>query len=58
MQKSILYLVLFAGIFSSCVTPKIHNALIAENDAAQVSLKNKQKTKKNNNNNKIIIKEK
>ena len=44
MQRSILYLVLFATIFSSCVTPKIHNSLIAENDAAQLSLKNQQKT--------------
>ena len=39
MQKSILYLVLFAAILSSCVTPKIHNALIAENEGAQSALR-------------------
>tara|TARA_B100000287_G_scaffold428680_1_gene480489 strand:+ start:548 stop:1546 length:999 start_codon:yes stop_codon:yes gene_type:complete len=44
MQRSILYLVLLATILSSCVTPKIHNSLIAEHDAAQLSLKNQQKT--------------
>ena len=39
MQRSILYLVLLVTILSSCVTPKIHNSLIAEHDAAQLSLK-------------------
>ena len=44
MQRSILYLVLLVTILSSCVTPKIHNSLIAEHDAAQLSLKSQQKT--------------
>lgn len=39
MQKSILYLVSSLVIFSSCVTPKIHNALIAENEGAQSALR-------------------
>ena len=38
MRKSILYLALFLVIFSSCVTPKIHNALISENEAIQSEL--------------------
>ena len=38
MRKSILYLVLFLVIFSSCVTPKIHNALIAENEVIKSEL--------------------
>ena len=38
MQKVILYLASFLIIFSSCVTPKIHNALIAENEAAKSAL--------------------
>ena len=43
MQKSILYLVSFLIIFSSCVTPKIHNALIAENELTKSNLINQQK---------------
>ena len=39
MQKSILYLVSSLVIFSSCVTPRIHNALIAENEGAQSALR-------------------
>lgn len=39
MQKSILFLVSSLVIFSSCVTPKIHNALIAENEGAQSALR-------------------
>ena len=39
MQKSILLLVSSLVIFSSCVTPKIHNALIAENEGAQSALR-------------------
>jgi|TARA_B100001094_G_scaffold328629_1_gene389459 chemotaxis protein MotB len=39
MQKSILYLVSSLVIFSSCITPKIHNALIAENEGAQSALR-------------------
>jgi chemotaxis protein MotB len=38
MQKSILFLVSFLVIFSSCVTPKIHNALIVENEAVKYAL--------------------
>ena len=38
MQKSILYLASFLVIFSSCVTPKIHNALIVENEAIKYEL--------------------
>ena len=43
MQKSILYLVSFSIVFSSCVTPKIHNALIAENELTKSNLINQQK---------------
>jgi chemotaxis protein MotB len=43
MQKSILYLASFLVIFSSCVTPKIHNALIAENEAAKSALNTQEK---------------
>ena len=39
MQKSILFLVSSLVMFSSCVTPKIHNALIAENEGAQSALR-------------------
>jgi chemotaxis protein MotB len=43
MQKSISFLVLFLVLFSSCVTPKIHNALIAENEIATSDLSVQQK---------------
>ena len=38
MQKVILYLASFLIIFSSCVTPKIHNALIVKNEATKSAL--------------------
>ncbi len=38
MRKSIFYLVLFLVIFSSCVTPRIHNALVAENESIKSDL--------------------
>ena len=38
MQKSTLYLVSFLFIFSSCVTPKIYNALVAENELVKSAL--------------------
>lgn len=43
MQRSILYLATFLVVFSSCVTPKIHNKLIAENEASKYALDNEQK---------------
>ena len=38
MKKSILYLASFLLVLSSCVTPKIHNALITENEATKSAL--------------------
>jgi len=38
MQKSILYISTLLLVFSSCVTPKIHNALVAEHEAAKTNL--------------------
>ncbi len=38
MQKSIVYLASFLVIFSSCVTSKVHNALIAEHEATKSAL--------------------
>ena len=43
MQKSILQLVACLLILSSCVAPKIHNALIAENAAVKSDLNAQQK---------------
>jgi len=44
MQKSILYLASFLVVFSSCVAPKIHNALITENEAVKFALNTQEKT--------------
>ena len=38
MQKSILFSVSFLILLSSCVTPRIHNALITENEATKSAL--------------------
>ena len=38
MQKSILYISALLLAFSSCVTPKIYNALVAEHEAAKTNL--------------------
>jgi chemotaxis protein MotB len=38
MQKSILYISTLLLVFSSCVTPKIHNALVAEHEVAKTNL--------------------
>ena len=38
MQKSILILVSFLLLLNSCVTPRIHNALITENEATKSAL--------------------
>jgi chemotaxis protein MotB len=43
MQRSVLYLSTFLVIFSSCVTPKIHNKIIAENEASKYALDKLQK---------------
>jgi chemotaxis protein MotB len=43
MQRNFLYLCSLLLIFSSCVTPKIHNALIAENQAQKTALNIEQK---------------
>lgn len=43
MQKWILFLAGFLVLWSSCVTPKIHNALIAEHEATRLALKNQEK---------------
>ena len=43
MQKSILYLLLCLGSFSSCVTPKVYNSLLDENEAVKQALKNQEK---------------
>ena len=43
MQKSILYLASFLIIFSACVTPKIHNALIAEHELTRSNLMKQKK---------------
>jgi len=43
MKKLTFPLVLFLLVFGSCVTPKIHNALIAENEAIKLSLNNQEK---------------
>ena len=38
MQKSILYISTLLLVLSSCVTPKIHNALVMEHDATKSAL--------------------
>ena len=38
MEKNILFIGLFLITLSSCVTPKIHNALISEKEAVKVAL--------------------
>ena len=43
MQKSILYLASFLVTFSSCVTPKVYNAIIAENEATKSALSTQEK---------------
>lgn len=43
MQKLILYIAPFLVILSSCVTPKVHNALIAENAVIKSALNKKDK---------------
>ena len=43
MQKSILYISALLLAFSSCVTPKIHNALVAEHEAAKTNLTAREK---------------
>ena len=43
MQKLILYLLLCLISFSSCVTPKVYNALFDENEAIKLALKNQEK---------------
>ncbi len=43
MQRSILYLSTFLVIFSSCVTPKIHNELITEHEALKHALGSEEK---------------
>ena len=43
MQKLILYLLLCLISFSSCVTPKVYNALFDENEAIKLALQNQEK---------------
>lgn len=43
MQKLGLFLVLFLVIFSSCVTPKVHNSLLAEHQTIKAVLLNQEK---------------
>ena len=43
MQKPTFYIALFVVIFSSCVTPKIHNDLIAEHEAVKSALNKQEK---------------
>ena len=43
MQKSFFFVASFFILVSSCVTPKIHNALIAESEATKSALDNQQK---------------
>ncbi len=38
MQKSIIYISILLLAFSSCVTPKIHNALVAEHEKVKTNL--------------------
>ena len=43
MQKILTSISFVLLVFSSCVTPKIHNALHAEYDKKQAALENKDK---------------
>ena len=43
MQKSILYISKLLLVLSSCVTPKIHNALVMEHDATKSALTTQEK---------------
>jgi len=43
MQKSILYISTLLLVLSSCVTPKIHNALVMEHDATKSALTKQEK---------------
>jgi len=43
MQKSILYISTLLLVLSSCVTPKIHNALVIEHDATKSALTTQEK---------------
>ena len=43
MQKSILYISTLLLVLSSCVTPKIHNALVMEHDASKSALTTQEK---------------
>ena len=43
MQKLILYFIAISFVFSSCVTPKIHNSLIEEHQSTKNQLKEKEK---------------
>ena len=43
MQKSILYISILLLVLSSCVTPKIYNALSKENDAIKLALTKQEK---------------
>lgn len=43
MQKRTLFFGAFLVLLSSCVTPKIHNALIAEHEATRLALNNQEK---------------
>lgn len=43
MQKSILYFAFWLVMFSACVTPKIHNTLIAEHESTKSTLHNLEK---------------
>ena len=43
MQKSILYISTLLLVLSSCVTPKIHNALVMEHDATKSALTTQEK---------------
>ena len=43
MQKTILYISIFLLALSSCVTPKIHNALLSEHEATKSALNTQEK---------------
>ena len=43
MQKSILYFGAFLLALSSCVTPKIYNAVVAEHEATKTALNTQEK---------------
>ena len=43
MQKSILYISVLLLVLSACVTPKIHNSLVAENESTKTALTSAEK---------------